>query len=148
MFLPIEAREKIIAALTGKDTALVDIARLRARLREAASLIPDFPVCQSLCSHTIRMAWESDRTTGKRTTHHLKMRRSRLFSYFASCRRLHADLIIPALNRAGDYACVLVPKKDRGPQWARFVEAGKVFGIYPNQLEHLSKHYDALYATH
>ena len=36
MFLPIEAREKIIAALTGKDTALVDIARLRARLREAA----------------------------------------------------------------------------------------------------------------
>ena len=94
-------------------------------LREAASLIPDFPLYQSLCSHTISMAWESDRTTGKRTTHHLKMRRSRLVSYFASCQRLHADLIIPALNRAGDYACVVVPKKDRGPQWSRFVEAGK-----------------------
>ena len=106
MFLPIEAREKIIAALTGKDTALVDIARLQARLREAASLIPDFPVYQSLCSDTIRMAWESDRTTGKRTTHNLKMSWLRLFPYFASGQRLSADLRIRALNRAGDtYAC-------------------------------------------
>ena len=100
MFLPAEARAKIAAALTGKDTAFVDIARLR------------------------------------------------LFPYFASGQRLHADLRIRALNRAGAYACVLMPKKDRGPQWARFVEAGKVLGIYPNQSEHFSKHHDALYATH
>ena len=157
--LSVEAREKIIAALTGKDSAFIDIARLRARLREAATLIPDFPVYQSLCSHTIRVAWESDRSTGKRTTNNLKMSWLRLFPYFASSQRLHADLRIRALNRAGDYACVLVPKKNRGPQWEKFVEAGKVFGIYPNQLEHLAeraekrikkqglKHHDALHAT-
>ena len=99
MRLPADVREKIIAALTGKDSAFIDIARLRA------------------------------------------------------------DLRIRALNRVGDYACVLVPKKNRGPQWGKFVEAGKAFGIYPNQLEHLAeradkrikrqglKHHDALHAT-
>ena len=73
---------------------------------------------------------------------------------------LACGLRIRALNRAGDYACVLVPKKDHWPQWARFVEAGKVFGIYPNQLEHLVeraekrmkrqglKHHDALRGTY
>ena len=97
--LPVEAREKILAALTGKDSAFIDIARLRARLR------------------------------------------------------------IRVLNRAGDYACVLVPKKNRGAQWDKFAEAGKAFGIFPNQLEHLAEraekrikrqglpHHDALHAT-
>lgn len=151
----------LLARFHGKavDTAYLDIARLRAGLREAATLIPDFPAYENLCAHTIQMAWESDRTTGKRTTHNLKMSWLRLFPYFASCQRLHADLKIRALNRAGDYACVLAPKTYRGPQWARFVKAGKAFGIYPNQLEHLVersekrmnrqglKHHDALHAT-
>ena len=147
MFLPIEAREKIIAALTGKDTALVDIARLRARLREAASLIPDFPVYQSLCSHTIRMAWEPDRTTGKRTTHNLKMSWLRLFPYFASGQRLYTDLRIRALNRAGDtYACSC--QKKIAAAMGAVCGSGKNVWYLSNQFEHLSKHYDALYATH
>ena len=87
MHLPADVREKIIAALTGRDSAFIDIARLRA------------------------------------------------------------DLRIHALNRVGDYACVLVPKKNRGAQWDKFVESGKAFGILPNQFEYFLKHHDALHAT-
>ena len=48
----------------------------------------------------------------------------RLFPYFASRQRLHADLKIRALNRAGDYACELVPKKDRDTFEAEMDAAG------------------------
>lgn len=152
--------EKIVAFLDARDTGYAGIERGRTLLREAAALIPDFPVYQSLCAQTMRSAWEADRASGNRTAHNRKVRWMRLFPYFAAGHGLNATLRIRALNRSGDYVCELLSKKDRGARWALFAQMGREFGIFPNQLEHLaeraekrmkqskSKYHDALQPNH
>ena len=40
-----------------------------ALLKEAASLIPDYPGFEARCTDSLLHAWESDRRTGKRELH-------------------------------------------------------------------------------
>ena len=52
-----------------KSGGMAGIRHMTALLKEAASLIPDYPGFEALCADSLLHAWESDRCTGKRELH-------------------------------------------------------------------------------
>ena len=115
-----------------------DIRHVIALLKEAASLIPDYPRFEMLCADSLLHAWESDRLTGKRELHNRRRAWMRLFRHFAPLHGIGKDIQIVALNRSGSYACELSPKPDRGQAWRDIVMRARQFGIYENELEGLA----------
>ena len=121
-----------------KSGGMVEIRHMIARLKEAASLIPDYPGFEARCADSLLHAWESDRRTGKRELHNRRRAWLRLFRHFAPLHGIEKEIHIRALNRSGVYVCELTAKRDRGQAWRDVVLRARQFGIYENELEGLA----------
>ena len=131
-------RERIFAIMRHKNSGMAQIQHMISLLKEAASLMPDYPVFELICTESLRQAWDSDRLTGKRELHNRRRARMRLFRHFAPLHGIHSNISIRALDRCGGYACELVTRRDRGPVWRELTLRARQFGIYGNELEGLA----------
>ena len=61
--------ERIFAIMRHKNNGMAQIQHMISLLKEAASLMPDYPAFESICTECLRQAWDSDRLTGKRELH-------------------------------------------------------------------------------
>lgn len=130
--------ERIHTIMRRKSPGMAEIRHMTALLKEAASLIPDYPAFETICADSLLHAWHSDRLTGKRELHNRRRAWMRLFRHFAPLHGIEKDIQIVALNRSGSYACELNPKRDRGQAWRDVVLRARQFGIYESELEGLA----------
>lgn len=128
---------RVLSIMAQKMPGFGQVHRMSGLLDEAAALIPDFAVYQTLCAQSLREAWESDRNTGKREAHNRRRAWLRLFRRFARLQDIRKDLRIAAVDRSGTYGCELTAKPDRGLAWKEFVLRARLFGIYEGEIEAL-----------
>ena len=131
-------RDRLLTIMRHKNHGMAQILHMIALLKEAASLVSDYPAFQSVCAESLLQAWHSDRLSGKRELHNRRRAWLRLFRHFAPLHGIVSDLRIRALDRSGEYVCELVAKPDRGPAWRDLVWRAREFGIYANELEGLA----------
>ena len=129
--------ERIHAIMRRKSNGMAEIRHMVALLKEAAHLIPDYPVFEAICADSLLHAWTSDRLTGKRELHNRRRAWMRLFRHFAPLHGIEKEISIRAVNHSGAYVCELTAKRDRGQAWRDLVLRARQFGIYENELEGL-----------
>lgn len=110
----------------------------RARLREAAGLIPGFSAFRQWCLEDIKAAWLEDRERGTRQAKNRRLAWLHLFKPFARLHRIGQALEIRALDRQGNYCCELVEKAEPD-RWRQLVRFAREFGIRERDLAALAQ---------
>ena len=59
-------RDRLLTIMRHKNHGMAQILHMIALLKEAASLVSDYPAFQSVCAESLLQAWHSDRLSGKR----------------------------------------------------------------------------------
>lgn len=97
-----------------KNNGMAQIQHMISLLKEAESLMPDYPAFELICTESLRQTWDSHHLTGERELHGRRRVWLWLFRYFAPMHGMQSDIRIRALDRTGGYVCELVGKRDRG----------------------------------
>lgn len=130
----------IINTVRAGSGAYFNVAERCAALKEKAGWITDFEHFRRLCLGDMRQAFDEGRSEGKQTAHNRKRTWHTLFSYCAVRLKITRKLAITALDRQGNYLCMLVEKEeDEDAAWQEFLRIGRRFGIRSKQLESLRR---------
>ena len=129
----------VLAVVRHKSAGLSSIKHHISLLQNAAKLFPSFESFRELCKDHLRESWGSDQVSKQRTTQIVRRSWTRLFRYVATHLCIDKDLKIHALDRHGNYECVLIQRIDRGDDWRQFVRLGRLFDIRERELRHLAR---------
>ena len=126
----IDAHDKaqVLAAVRACAQGRANAAQHKALLAERARLIPTFHVFRSLVLEDLRAAYEEDRLNKTRSARNRRLSWLALYKPFAALRNIKKVLDIKALDRSGNYECVLV-EREAPDEWNRFVKLGAGYGI-------------------
>lgn len=132
----------ILNTVRAGSGAYFNVAERCAALKEKAGWISDFEHFRRLCLGDMRQAFDEGRSEGKQAAHNRKRTWLSLFSYCAARLKITRKLAIQALDRQGNYLCLLVDsdaENKEQAEWQEFLRLGRRFGIRNTQLETLRR---------
>jgi hypothetical protein len=130
----------ILNTVRAGSGAYFNVSERCAALKEKAGWIVDFDHFRRLCLSDMRQAFDEGCSEGKQAAHNRKRTWHTLFNYCAARLKITRKLAIKALDRQGNYLCMLVEKdEDEDAAWQEFLRLGRRFGILNTQLETLRR---------
>lgn len=132
----------ILNTVRAGSGAYFNVAERCAALKEKAGWVIDFEHFRRLCLGDMRQAFDEGRSQGKQAAHNRKRTWLSLFAYCAPRLKITRKLAIQALDRQGNYLCLLVDsdaENKKQVEWQEFLRLGRRFGIRNTQLEILRR---------